>query len=105
MRHAIDEERNVQRNAETKIEIHPERGPEVFVPEIPRHQNWHTNGQQSKQWFIQSLLPHNYRIGLQIAHVDDFTFGHHFWVRRQEEPGDMSEEETSSCIVRISICL
>lgn len=82
--YAVHEERNVQHDGESQNEIHPKRRKETFVPSIVRHKHWHRNSEQCKQWFVQSLLPHNNRICVQVAQIDDLPLGHNLWMRRQK---------------------
>lgn len=42
--HAIHEEGYVERNAETKVEVHPEGCPDRFWPEVARHADRKSNG-------------------------------------------------------------
>lgn len=42
--HAIHEEGYVERNAETEVEVHPERCPDRFWPEVARHADRKPNG-------------------------------------------------------------
>lgn len=40
---------------------------------------------------------------MQITHVDALPFGHYLGMRRQKEPCDMREKESTASIVRIGI--
>ena len=37
MRYAVDKKRNVQRYAEPRIEVYPERIPQRFIPKVRRY--------------------------------------------------------------------
>lgn len=103
VRHTVYAERNIQRYAKAKIEVHPERHPQAFVPTQPRHQHRHPNGDQSEEWNKVSLLPHDDRVRFQIGHVDVFALLHHRRTRRQEHPADVGEKESAPGVVRVRI--
>jgi hypothetical protein len=52
--------------------------------------------------FNLPFLPHYNRISFKVAHINYLTFGHHFWVRCQHQPPNVSEEKTSLSIMWIS---
>lgn len=49
------------------------------------------------------FLPHNYRIGFQVAHVDRLALGNDVGMGRRKEPPHVSKEETPLCVMRIRV--
>lgn len=105
VRDAVHQKRNVQRDAEAKVEVHPERQPQALVPAQPRHQHRHAERQHGEQHLEPALLPHDDPVRLQVAHVDGQPLLDDGRVRRQEHPADVREEEAASRVMRIRIGL
>uniref|UniRef100_A0A182IQ21 Uncharacterized protein n=1 Tax=Anopheles atroparvus TaxID=41427 RepID=A0A182IQ21_ANOAO len=105
VRHAVHEEGNVERRGKAEREAHPERDGQLLAPVVPRHQDGQTDDEQREEGNVIAPLRHHDRIGLQVAHVDDFALGHHLRVGRQEHPADVGEEESALRVVRIGIGL
>lgn len=84
MSSTVNGERHIKYNCEAQDKQHPKRQPQRLIPEIPWHHSGNKNVEDRKERDIVLLLPHDNAVTFQVAHVNEFTLGHHFGMWRKE---------------------
>lgn len=100
----IDEPSSVN-SCDPTIDAEKERCAEGFTPVKPWNQRWNNKGHQNHQRNVIFVLKHNDRVGFQVAHVNLRPKLFHVWMLFTKQPANVREEESTTGVVRVSVCV